>query len=92
MAGNVTLCLNFFAVFQCDLGIFQSYLFNIVAAFYIEINISVVIACIYLIDKIVYQSALKFKVVYIALQDCFHERYYVRFGEFLPTFKNQLSV
>lgn len=39
LAGKVTLRLNFFAVFQGGLGIFQSYLFNIVTAFYIEVNI-----------------------------------------------------
>ena len=54
MAGKVTLRLNFFAAFQCGFSVFQSYLFNIVAAFYIEVNISVIIAYKYFVDKMVY--------------------------------------
>ena len=54
LAGRVTLRLNSVYTIKCVFSVFQGYFFNVVAAFYIEVDIGVIIAHINFVDQIVY--------------------------------------
>ena len=60
LAGRVTSRLNSLYSFESGYCVFEGYLFDFLAAFYVEINIGVVIANIYFVDQVVNEAASEF--------------------------------
>ena len=60
MAGRVTSRLNSLYSFESGYCVFEGYLFDFLAAFYVEIDIGVVIANIHFVDQVVNETASKF--------------------------------
>ena len=60
VAGRVTSRLNSLYSFESGYCVFEGYLFDFLATFYVEINIGVVIANIYFVDQVVNEAASEF--------------------------------
>ena len=60
VAGRVTSRLNSLYSFESGYCVFEGYLFDFLAAFYVEIDIGVVIANIHFVDQVVNEAASEF--------------------------------
>ena len=60
LAGRVTSRLNSLYSFESGYCVFEGYLFDFLAAFYVEIDIGVVIANIHFVDQVVNEAASEF--------------------------------
>ena len=58
--GRVTSRLNSLCSFESGYCVFEGYLFDFLAAFYVEIDIGVVIANIHFVDQVVNEAASEF--------------------------------
>ena len=60
LAGRVTSRLNSLYSFESGYCVFEGYLFDFLAAFYVEVDIGIFIANIHFVDQVVNETASEF--------------------------------